>query len=132
LGLRPREKYGIKPNALPTIVLFVNGKAVKAWEGFAPENAPDEVCTNLVEQVFFNSLSFLENPDETSDEPLIEGRHNSLDGRQGLAFHEVRMRACLSCPQRVKLIPVTVCGKCGCLMGLKTRFQSSSCPDGHW
>lgn len=44
-----------------------------------------------------------------------------------------RREICAACPHRVtsKVLPDR-CGKCGCLIGAKSLFQHSTCPDKRW
>jgi hypothetical protein len=39
-----------------------------------------------------------------------------------------RWRACRECPE----LHAGVCGKCGCVMKLKVRLSTASCPIGMW
>jgi len=53
------------------------------------------------------------------------------------ALQDARLRACRACPHRKRKgvsarLSVSVCGRCGCVLRLKTRIRGESCPDDRW
>lgn len=43
---------------------------------------------------------------------------------------EQRFDICKACPELISL--TSQCKKCGCVMSLKTKLESASCPIGKW
>jgi ribosomal protein L40E len=47
---------------------------------------------------------------------------------------DMRLAVCMRCEYHMTLIPFTAgnCTKCGCFVGVKTKFAAASCPLGKW
>jgi hypothetical protein len=43
-----------------------------------------------------------------------------------------RMRICSTCPLKMKMAGIDVCGACHCPLIAKTRSKDSQCPKGFW
>jgi hypothetical protein len=57
---------------------------------------------------------------------------NLIDGSPRVTRNVARERfnICRECPELIK--PINVCGKCGCMMKLKTKLADATCPLGKW
>jgi hypothetical protein len=45
---------------------------------------------------------------------------------------ENRAKICRTCEHKKQVVEVDVCEKCGCILVLKTKLKSSTCPINRW
>ena len=60
---------------------------------------------------------------------VIKDTANNTVQRSGVDLSADRIAICNICPD---LLPMKICGKCGCLTTSKVRYKQASCPLGKW
>lgn len=63
---------------------------------------------------------------------ILEGVYNKMIRSEDVEIiANERMKQCDTCEFKVEK-PIKKCGKCGCVLSLKTRSIKSNCPIGKW
>jgi hypothetical protein len=66
-------------------------------------------------QVFFDLFVTIKNGNATKVDPAIQ---------------KERIKICAACPELIK--KTGQCGKCGCIVNMKTQYADESCPIDKW
>lgn len=63
---------------------------------------------------------------------LYGNRYQPNSGAKTVSFVEARRGICSDCTYKTQLFKQDFCSECRCLIPLKTKFKSASCPLGKW
>lgn len=63
---------------------------------------------------------------------LYGNRYQPNSGARAVSLSETRQKICSECIYKTQLFAQDFCSKCKCLIPLKTKLKSASCPVGKW